>query len=402
VLTRWSSALLAGAVLAAAGCRGGVATVVPTHVDHGGTLDAPLYGAVDPTLAHAVHGALVQLDQASGRVVPDLASGWSHDPGDRRWTFRLRNGTDGRLFAGAIRRLPGVAVVTLGAGALTVRLSGSTVDFPERLVAVLAGPGPFRIARRAPREIDLRPNPAYPGRPVSLAGVHLHVYPADGQPQAFADFRAARLDYADVPPGQIDLARGDPALAAGIVTQPRLELIALAVSARLDPNLQRAIALATPAPAVVAQVGDGSLVTADGVVPLGLPARPAQAPSPSPGYDPARARALAGLAAPLRVAYPSDPFHRRIAAVLLGGFRAAGLRFRPEPDRSAGDVVLVDVSCPAPSVPSCREALRARVAGATVVPVAFVQTVWAVSDRVTRFAVDIQGVPLPALMATDG
>ncbi len=400
MLTRWSSALLAGALLAAAGCRGGVAAVVPTQVDHGGTLDAPLYGAADPTLAHAVHGALVRLDPANGRVVPDLASGWAHDTADRRWTFHLRSGTDGRPFARALGRLPAVTAVTLGAGVLTVQLSRPTVDLPARLVAVLAGPGPFRIARRTPSEIDLGRDPAYPGRPVSLAAVRLHVYPADGQPQAFVDFRAGRLDYAAVPPGQIDLARGDPALAPDIVTQPRLQLIALAVSTRLDPNLQRAIALATPGSAVVAQVGDGSLVGADGVVPLGLPGRPA--PAPLQAYDPARARSLAGAAAALRVAYPNDPFHRRIAAVLLGGMRAAGLRFRPEPDAAAGDIVLVDVSCPAPSLPSCRQALRARVAGAAVVPVAFVQTVWAVSGRLMRFAVDIQGVPLPALMAAAG
>jgi Bacterial extracellular solute-binding proteins, family 5 Middle len=400
VRTRWNRALLAAAVLAAAGCRGGVPVAAPARAATGGTIDAPLYGVSDPTLAHAVDGALVQLDPATGRVVPELATGWSHDARSEGWTFRLRPGTDGPLFARALRSLPGVVGVTAGPGTLAVQLSAPAADLPAQLVSVLAGPGPFRIARRSPAEIDLARNPVYPGPPAALAGVRLHVYPPGGQPEAFVDFRNGRLDYAVIPPSQIDLARGDPSLAPGIVTQPRLELIALAVSSRVGPSLQRAIALATPGPAVVSQVGDGALVDADGSLPIGLPDRPASPPPPL--YDPTRARALAGSAAPLRVAYPDDPFHRRIAAVLLGGFHAAGLRFVAAPGARSGDVVLVDVSCPAPSVASCRAALRARVGAAAVVPVAFVQSVFAVSRRLARFAVDTEGVPLPARMAATG
>ena len=40
--------------------------------------------------------------------------------------------------------------------------------------------------------------------------VHLHVYPPTTSTHAFADYRAGRLDYARVPPGQISLVKSDP------------------------------------------------------------------------------------------------------------------------------------------------------------------------------------------------
>ncbi len=142
-----------------------------------------------------------------------------------------------------------------------------------------------------------------------------------------------RLDYAAIPPGQIALAKSDPKLAREVVSQPRLELIAVGIGT-LAPELRRAVALATPADAAAADVGPGSAVPADGLLPQGLAD---YLPRASPyRFDPGAARAAASGSVPeLRLAYPDDAFHRRIAGVVLGGFALAGLRVEPHPIRPA-------------------------------------------------------------------
>ena len=156
------------------------------------------------------------------------------------------------------------------------------------------------------------------------------MYPAGDLDRAFADFRAGRLDYAAIPPGQIALAKSDPKLARDVVSQPRLELIAVGIG-MLAPELRRAVALATPAEAAAADVGPGSGIPADGLLPQGLAD---YLPRASPyQFDPAAARAAASGSVPaLRLAYPDDAFHRRIAGVVLGGFALAGPAGRAAPD----------------------------------------------------------------------
>ena len=181
--------------------------------------------------------------------------------------------------------------------------------------------GPYRIAAADTDHHRAGAKPRLRGAgPAPIRRVHLHLYPAGDLDRAFADFRAAGSTTPLIPPGQIALAKSDPKLAREVVSQPRLELIAVGIGT-LAPELRRAVALATPADAAAADVGPGSAVPADGLLPQGLaeylpgPRRTASTPRP-PAPQPRR------RVPELRLAYPDDAFHRRIAGVVLGGFAA--------------------------------------------------------------------------------
>ena len=351
--TLWSSArhltvgtaMALAATLALAGCRAAAppAATIPPAASQG-ELDAPLYGTDDPALAEAVRGAVIQLDPATGRLSGVLAGSWHHNRAFTTYTFRLRRSVATQVAASwtAVHRrrpaaLPGLRRVTaVGRRVVSVRLSAGDPGWPAYLadpVTWLDSGGPYRIAGRSPNTIELERNPGYVGPPAPIRQVHLHVYPAGDLDRAFADFRAGRLDYAAIPPGQIALAKSDPKLARDVVSQPRLELIAVGIGS-LAPELRRAVALATPAEAAAADVGPGSGIPADGLLPQGLAD---YLPGASPyRFDPAAARAAASGSVPaLRLAYPDDAFHRRIAGVVLGGFALAGLRVEPHPIRPA-------------------------------------------------------------------
>jgi ABC-type transport system substrate-binding protein len=438
VQTRWSSfgrsspwALVAlAASLALSGCRSAAAPAAPlsSGPSHG-TLNAPLYGRGDPALAEAVRAGAVQLDPATGRVVAALARSWSHDRAATQFTFRVRPGAAAQLAARwtAVRQadptaLPGlVSAAAVGPRVVSVRL-----EAPDRgWVAYLAQPvtwlpfgGPYKIASRGPASIDLVRNPGFAGPPAAIGQIHLHVYAADDLNGAFADYRAGRLDFARVPPGQISLVKSDPKLAGGLISQPRLELVAVGIGA-LAPGMRRAIALATPADASAADVAPGSSIAADGLIPQGVAD---YLPGASPyRFDPAAARAAAGSPLPkLRLAYPDDAFHRRIAGVVLGGFAAAGLRVLPQPIAPARyspraahrtPLWLIDATAAAPSAEGMLGALavvapaagidrvgdpdviqRRVLAAARVAPLRYELSSLVVARRVRVASVDVMGV----------
>jgi hypothetical protein len=168
-------------------------------------------------------------------------------------------------------------------------------------------------------------------------------------------------------------------------------------------------------------VAPGSSVAADGLIPQGLSAYlPGASPYP---FDPAAARtALAGRpTANLRLAYPDDAFHRRIAGVVLGGFAAAGLRVRPDPIAPAryspavaarrAPLWLIDATATAPSaegmlgalavaVPAAGirrigdpDAIQRRVLGAArIAPLRCERSSIIVDRRVRLASVDVMGV----------
>jgi hypothetical protein len=423
--------VLAGSLLVAA-CRSSAAPAQPpsTGPSHG-TLNAPLYGRADPALAEAVGVGAVQLDPATGRVIAGLARTWSHDRTATRFTFRLRRGVAVQLAARwkAVRRarpaaLPGlVSATAVTPRVVSVRLAAPDPDWVAYLAQTptwLPSGGPYNVASRDATTVDLVRNPGFAGPPASIGRIHLHVYAADGVNAAFADFRAGRLDFARVPPGQIALVKSDPRLSAGLISQPRLELVAVGIGA-LAPGLRRAVALATPAEAAAADVAPGSSVTADGLIPPGLRD---YLPEASPyAFDPAAARAaVVGPVPKLRLAYPDDAFHRRIAGVVLGGFAAAGLRVRPLPiapgrysPAAAGrraPLWLIDATAAAPSAEGMLGALavaapaagirrlgnpdviqRAVLAAARIAPLRYELSSILVDRRVRLASLDVMGVP---------
>jgi hypothetical protein len=237
VQTRWSrfgrsSPWVLGALAASllvSGCRSSVAPPEPlsTGPSHG-TLKAPLYGRGDPALAEAVGIGAVQLDPATGRVTAALARSWSHDRTARRFTFRLRRGVAVQLAARwrAVRRarptaLPGlVSASAVGPRVVSVQLAAPDPGWAAYLAQPatwLASGGPYEIASRGPASVDLVRNPDFAGPPASIGRIQLHVYAPDDVTGAFADYRAGRLDFARVPPGQIPLVKSDPRLAGGLI-----------------------------------------------------------------------------------------------------------------------------------------------------------------------------------------
>ncbi len=392
--TRWSRPgrtslwVLCGlaASLAITGCRSAAAPIEPVSVGGAhGTLNAPLYGRDDPTLAEAVGVGAVQLDPATGHVTGMLARSWSHDRAARVFTFRLRRGLAADLVArwkAVVRAHPEALPGLVSASAVSPRVVVVHLAAPDpgwasyltQPVAWLPSGGSYRIASRGRSSLDLVRNPDFPGPAPSIERIHLHVYAPDDLNHAFADYRAGRLDFARVPPGQISLVKSDPRLAAGLISQPRLELVAVGIG-KLTAGVRHAVALATPAEASAADVAPGSSIAADGLIPQGLPQYlPAASPYP---FDPAAARSL--LVSPpsnLRLAYPDDPFHRRIAGVVLGGYAAAGLRVRPFPIAPAryspaaaarrAPLWLIDSSAAAPSAEGMLGALAVAAPGAGI------------------------------------
>ena len=157
------------------------------------------------------------------------------------------------------------------------------------------------------------------------------MYAPDDLNHAFADYRAGRSISAAFA-GQISLVKSDPRLAAAGRSPATLELVAVGIG-KLTAGVSMRSRWPAPAEASAADVAPGSSIAADGLIPQGLPQYlPAASPYP---FDPAAARSLARHPTFEPAAgYPDDPFHRRIAGVVLGGYAAAGLRSTSVPYRA--------------------------------------------------------------------
>ncbi len=286
--TRWSSAgrsplwalVALASILPLAGCRPpprrrrSPRPAIPTA-----SCMRPCTAPRDPTLATAVGLGLVQLDPASGRITGELARSWRHNRGFTRYRFRLRQGLATAVAARLTAvRLPGLASAT-AAGARTVSIRLAAPD--PGCVAYLGQPGHLASLRRAlPDRSSIgqhhhaRAKPRVRGAgPADPAGEPARL-PGRRRRRRLRRFPRGRLDYALVPPGQISLAQSDPKLARGLISQPRLELVAVGIGP-LAPGLRRAVALATPASAASADVGPGSSIARRRADPPGAGAVPA-------------------------------------------------------------------------------------------------------------------------------
>ena len=291
-------------------------------------------------------GAVIQLDPATGRLSGDACAQLAPQPQLHHLhvSAAARRGHpvvahDGRRHA---RASPGAARAASGSAAVRAgwcwcgwrrrdpgwpRVSGRSGD-----VAAIRR----RLQDRRP--VDRRPStwseiPASSGLRPAIRRVHLHLYPAGD-----LDARLCRL-----PRGPARLRR-DPAGAdrAGQVrsragTRPDLPATAGAGRGRHRharagrcgrrwrwPRRQR------PPPPTS---GRDRASPADGLLPQGLAAIPSPAPRRTASTRGGPGRCIGSVPA-LRLAYPDDAFHRRIAGVVLGGFAAGGPAGRAAPDRA--------------------------------------------------------------------
>ncbi|HEX2701523.1 MAG TPA: ABC transporter substrate-binding protein [Acidimicrobiales bacterium] len=329
--------------------------------DGGGTLRigvGPL-GTLDPAQARSSEQALVadQLfdsltayDPRTLEPVPSLATRWETTPDQRRWTFHLRPGAlfaDGRTISATDVKYSFERVARRGSGSPGAELlqpvagygpfrngapdlagvtapSSDVVEIAlEEPVAVLAsvlaspllsvvprdaveaappaapfaeapvGSGPFRVVSDRDGVLELRRSPR------SSAGVRVVdiVRYADVR-TAYTDFTRGRLDWARVPPDEVeDAARryGDDAFrpyVAEVFYGFNLKSPKLA-----DVRFRQAIVAGIDRRALVAAVYHGTAEPATGVVLDGVPGHESGGCRPC-DYDPERAKALLAAAFP--------------------------------------------------------------------------------------------------------
>src|SRR5438094_9429298 len=304
-----SSALLITILMVVGGCpvAPSSATPTPTPATTGGTLRLALAAeatALDPWADEAsliatrqIFETLVDVDPATSRIGPRLASSWVMANDGASWTFTLREGVlfhDGSaLDASAVvasfergrtthayRTLFGDPSAILSVQALDPR----TVRFdlrapfgpflahlaaPQTAIARgAAGTGPFAAPAGAlalDGTLTLRRNDAYWGRDAAgkqlpyLDGLVLR--PVRDPTSRLAELRAGRVEVAlDLPIAQASTARSDPSL----IVSPRKDaaLASLGVNATAAPfdrsEVRRAVAMAVNRNALSAVYGGTS------------------------------------------------------------------------------------------------------------------------------------------------
>ncbi|RDE05276.1 ABC transporter permease subunit [Sphingomonas aracearum] len=329
--------------------------------------------AIDEVVYANVLEGLVRL-AADGSVRPLLAQGWQVSPDGRTYTFALRPGVrfhDGHILTAADvafslnrARAPGSSNaqaqafgtiarvdvidplrvrVTLRApdsGFLTLLSFGDAVIVSPRSAASLAtapvGTGPFRFnGWRRGDSLTLARNPAYWGRPASLAKV-TYRFIADPT-AAYAAMRSGDVTiFPDFPaPETLAQLRSDPRLR--IVTAPSQGEVILAMNERAGPladvRVRRAISQAIDRRAIIdgAMFGYGT--------PIG-----SHFPPQSPDYvdltgrypfDRAAAKRLLAEAGyphgfTLTLKLPPPSYARRSGELIAAQLRAVGIAVRVE------------------------------------------------------------------------
>ena len=336
-------------------------TPTPTPATAGGTLRVAIAAqaaALDPWADDAslvatrqIFETLVEVDPATSRITPGLASSWQMANDGGSWTFTLRDGVrfqDGSALdaaavvasiergrtmgASAYRTLfgdPSAIVGIQAVGARTVRFDLRTpfgpflahLAAPQTAIArASSGTGPFVAspgALAADGTLTLRRNDSYWGRDASgkqlpyLDGLVFR--PMRDAASRLAELRAGRAEVAlELPIAQASSARSDPSL----VVSPRKDaaLASLGIDASVAPfdrpEARRAVAMAVNRNALSA-VYAGTSRPATQVVPPG-----------SLGYDDSviefapldvdaarKALADAHIATPIsaEIAYPNAP-----------------------------------------------------------------------------------------------
>lgn len=371
---------------------GGAGGVLRVGVSTLGTLDPAKARTIDQQLvADQLFDSLTALDARSKTVVPSLAERWESSPDQRQWDFHLRPGavfSNGRPITAAdvkysLERVarpgsgsPASDLLQMFSGYLELRqgapeLAGVTAPAPDVvhinleqpwsvLPSVLASPvfgivpaeaveapppappfadrpvgsGPFKLAERKGPNLSLVPSA---GSTARIAGMEVTEF--DTVAAAYAAFAAGRLDWAQVPPGDIDAAArkfgrgGFTPYVAKLFYGFNLENPKFA-----DARFREALVRGIDRRAIVAAVYQGTVRPIDGLVVAGLTAFQPSACGRC-GHDPVRARALLAELFPgtgppeIGLDYDKDPSQEAVAKAIQAQLRTVGVTvtIRPRP-----------------------------------------------------------------------
>jgi len=342
---------------------------------------------VDVMVADQVFDTLVAYDHKTFEPRPSLAAAWDVNPEQTVFTFRLAEAAsfhDGtpvtaadvkftleRIAAkdssspllaqleavtgfGAYRdgSAPGLAgVETPTVKQVVVRLDRPFATFPAALghpgfgvvpqakVTELGeqfkngpvGSGPFKVSASSPEAVGLVRAPRAGGRPgANLDGMRLTRF--DTPDAAYQAFLQGRLDVAPVPPG-----RDQKELAArgALQVRPYLGVVFYAMNLKspdlADARLRQAVSLAIDRQRIVAEVYQGEVEVATGLVAAGVPGGTADSCGERCAYDPDRARVLLAEAFPnggvpeVAIDHDDDATQTAVAASIKADLDAVGI-----------------------------------------------------------------------------
>ncbi len=381
---------------------GGDGRVLRVGVTPLGSLDPAQARSIEQLLvADQLFDSLTSYDPATLEPRPSLAARWESSADQRQWTFFLRGGVtfaDGRPISAAdvkysLERVarrgsgsPGAELLQLVSGYGAFRndapdLAGIAAPAPDVvqvtldepwgvLASVLASPvlgvvpresveaqppappfadmpmgsGPFRIARRTGAVVSLLPSA---GAKTALSGLELVQHDTFGD--AYRSFVAGQLDWARVPPEEVESAGrryGDGAFRPYVASL--FYGFNMASPKLADPRFREAIVRGIDRRAVVAAVYHGTVEPSDVVVLEGVPGH-------QPGacrrceHDRGRARALLAEAFPpggptppeVNLDYDADPSQEAMARAIQASLEQIGVpvALRPRPIEQYDDAL---------------------------------------------------------------
>ncbi|HVE46864.1 MAG TPA: ABC transporter substrate-binding protein [Acidimicrobiales bacterium] len=360
---------------------GGVLRVGVTGVT---TLDPARARTIDQQLVvDQLFDSLTALDAATKTVVPALAARWEASADQLQWDFHLRRGatfSNGRAITAAdvkytLERIarpgsgsPAADLLQPISGYLAFRqgapeLAGVTAPAPDVvhvslekpwsvLPSVLSSPvfgvvpkeaveapppapgfgerpvgsGPFRLQDRRPATLSLVPSA---GSGARVAGIDITLFSTLAR--AYSAFTSGDLDWAQVPPEDIDSA-GRKYGRAGFspyvaelfygfnLTNPKFA----------DPRFREALVRGIDRQAIVAAVYQGTVRPIEGIVLAGLSDFQPEACGRC-GYDQARARDLLAAAFPgttppeIALDYDADPSQEAVAKAIQASLAKIGV-----------------------------------------------------------------------------
>ncbi|MGH9041677.1 MAG: ABC transporter substrate-binding protein [Acidimicrobiia bacterium] len=350
---------------------------------------------VDVMVADQVFDTLVAYDRETLEPGPGLAATWDVNPEQTVFTFQLLDGAtfhDGtpvtaadvkftleRIAApgsespllaqldavtgfaayrdGSAANLAGVEVPD--AGSVVVRLDRPVATFPAALghpgfgivprakVSELGasfkdgpvGSGPFKVSGQSAEAVDLAKVARAEGQPAArLDGMRLARF--DSPDAAYQAFLTGSLDVAPVPPGRDSKELAD---RGRLEARPYLGVVFYAMNLKsadlAEPRLRQAVSLAIDRRRIVAEVYQGEVEVATGLVATGVPGRADDACGEPCEHDPDRARALIGEAFPnggvpeVAIDHDDDPTQTAVAASIKADLDGVGIPSvtRPHP-----------------------------------------------------------------------
>jgi ABC-type transport system substrate-binding protein len=344
-----------------------------------------------------VFEGLVDYNPQTLETVPDIAKSWTHNSNNTVFTFQLRNNAvfanGEKINADTFVKDWGIAcakytasvvayilepikgydqcvasnagvlsgVQATGPYTLQVTLSAPFSDFVETLGHPVTwafppnlanskakqanfekhpvGSGPFSFVSWTPnKQIIIKKSTNYTGpTPAHLDEVDFHIYPDGDQNGPFLAFKSGKMQYAQIPTGQVKATEADPKVGKDVRTGPQLALYYYGFNLNTSSiiakslKLRQALNYATNSAAVVNNINEGIGKVADGLVPNGMPCyEPNQSPY---HFDVAKAKQLlsqVGTVPQLTLGYNTDPGHQRIAEALIQGYKQVGLNVKAE------------------------------------------------------------------------